>query len=275
MPLDLSSFPLYLFQASQERAWTAAEIDYSREGEHWASLNDDEQTLLGRLIAGFRLGERGVTHELAPLLAVVRDEKRLDEELYITAQIFEEARHVEFFERWLQAALPGVWGVDLPYPELRGDLFGAHLPEVMRSLNDDRSLRNQLRAVMMYHFYIEGIGAESAYPLFFSVFEKTGLFPALAEGIRLIRRDEARHIAFGTYYLQRLLEENSELKEAFEEECSVIETYLDSSGRDPFEPFEGRNVPFGLEPGKFTGLYRECYRLQKRNVYERTQPVGV
>ena len=89
MPLDLSSFPMYLFQASQERAWITAGIDYSREGEHWASLNEDEQTFLGRLVAGFRVGERGVTHELAPLLTVVRDEKRLDEELYLTAQIFE------------------------------------------------------------------------------------------------------------------------------------------------------------------------------------------
>ena len=273
MPLDLSSFPMHLFQASQERAWVAAEIDYSREADHWQSLNDDEQTLLGRLIAGFRVGERGVTHELSPLLSVVRDEKRLDEELFVTAQIFEEARHVEFFERWLDAALPGVWGVDLPYPELRGDLFGARLPEVMRSLNDDPSPRNQLRAVMMYHFYIEGIGAESGYPLYYAVFDKTGLFPALAEGIRLIRRDEARHIAYGTYYLQRLLEKHPELERGFEEECATIETYLDPAGLDTFEPFAGREIPFGLDPEKYAGLYRECFALQKRNVYERTQPV--
>ena len=275
MPLDLNSFPMYLFQASQERAWTASAIDFSKEREHWQSLSDDEWLLLGRLVAGFRVGERGVTHELAPLAAVLRDEKRLDEEMYVTVQLFEEARHVEFFERWIEAAIPGVWGTDVPYPELSGDLFGARLPEVMRSLSTDSSQENQLRAVMMYHFYIEGIGAEASYPLYFTIFEKTGKFPALAEGIRLIRRDEARHIAFGTYLIQRLLEENPELEDTFEAECAVIEGYMEPQGRDTFEPFEGREIPFGLDPGYFRSLYQECFDLQKRNVYERQQPVAI
>lgn len=275
MPVDLNSFPMYLFQASQERAWTASAIDFSQEREHWQSLSEDEWLLLGRLVAGFRVGERGVTHELAPLAGVLRDERRLDEEMYVTAQLFEEARHVEFFERWIQAAIPGVWGTDVPYPELRGDLFGARLPEVMRSLSTDSSPENQLRAVMMYHFYIEGIGAEASYPLFFTILENTSKFPALGEGVRLIRRDEARHIAFGTYLIQRLLEENPELEDSFEAECAVIEGYMEPQGRDTFEPFEGREVPFGLDPSHFRGLYQQCFDLQKRNVYERQQPVAV
>ena len=207
MPLALDSFPMHLFRASQERGWVASAIDFSNERAHWASLADDERELFSRLIAGFRVGERGVTHELAPLQHVLREEKRLDEELYVTAQLFEEARHVEFFERWLDAALPGVWGKDIPYPELTGDLFSARLPEIMRALLTDASPRAQVRAIVTYHFNIEGIGAESAYPIYYEVFDKTGLFPAMREGITLIRRDEARHIAFGTYLLNRLINE--------------------------------------------------------------------
>jgi ribonucleoside-diphosphate reductase beta chain len=275
MPLDLDSFPMYLFQASQERAWTAAAIDYSQEAEHWLTLGDDERDFFGRLIAGFRVGERGVTHELAPLAAVLRDEKRLDEEMYVTVQLFEEARHVEFFERWLDAALPGVWGRDLPYPELRGDLFGAKLPEVMRALNTDPSPEAQLRAVIMYHFYIEGIGAEAAYPLYLAIFDKTGLFPAMAEGIKLIRRDEARHIAFGTYLLQRLLDEHPSLEAVFESEMEVIASYMEMADDQTFGPFEGKPTPFGLDAAKFRGLYRECYELQRRNVFSRELPKAV
>ncbi len=272
MPLDLDSFPMVLFQASQERAWVAATIDYSKEAEHWQALSDDERDFFGRLIAGFRVGERGVTHELAPLAAVLRDEKRLDEEMYVTAQLFEEARHVEFFERWLDAALPGVWGRDLPYPELRGDLFGAKLPAVMRALVSDPSPEAQLRAVVLYHFYVEGIGAEAAYPLYFAIFEKTGMFPAMAEGIQLIRRDEARHIAFGTYLLQRLLADNPQLEAVFEAEMELIESSIELSGEEAFAPFEGRPTPFGLDPDDYRGLYRENYELQRRNVFSRELP---
>lgn len=275
MPLDLDSFPMYLFQASQERAWTASAIDYSHEREHWASLADDERELLSRLVAGFRVGERGVTHELAPLLQVVRDEGRLDEELYVTAQIFEEARHVEFFERWITAALPGVWGKDIPYPKLSGDLFSARLPAVMRALLTDPSPAAQVRAVMTYHFYVEGVGAESSYPMYFEIFEKTGLFPALERGITLIRRDEARHIAFGCHLLQRLLAEHAEAEECFQAELAALEPYIDSAAAQTFETFAEGSVPFGLDRERYRRIYRENFELQKRNVYERQLPTAV
>ena len=72
MPLPLDSFPMHLLRASQERGWVAAAIDLSNERAHWASLDGDERELFSRLIAGFRVGERGVTHELAPLQAKFR-----------------------------------------------------------------------------------------------------------------------------------------------------------------------------------------------------------
>ena len=275
MPLDLESFPMYLFQASQERAWTAAAIDFSRERDHWASLSDDEREVLGRLVAGFKVGERGVTHELSPLLHVVRDEGRLDEELYVTAQIFEEARHVEFFERWIDAAIPGVWGRDVPYPRLEGDLFSTRLPEVMRTLLVDPSVPNQVRAVMIYHFYVEGVGAESSYPMYYDIFERTGLFPALKEGITLIRRDEARHIAYGCYVLQRLLDDHAEAREVFEAELAAIEELVDEAGQQNLRGFEAGSVPFGLDPDKVRRLYRQNFELQKRNVFERQLPAAV
>jgi ribonucleoside-diphosphate reductase beta chain len=269
MPLPLDSFPMHLFRASQERGWVPSTFDYSRERAHWASLGDDERELLSRLIAGFRVGERGVTHELAPLQQVLREEKRLDEELYVTAQMFEEARHVEFFERWLDAALPGVWGKDIPYPQLTGDLFNTRLPEVMRALYTDASPASQVRAIVTYHFYVEGIGAESGYPIYYEVFAKTGLFPALKEGIALIRRDEARHIAFGTYLLNRLITESREAADAFEAELAALEPFIEAGATQTFAPFEGRPTPFGLDRAKFHGFYRENFDVMKRAVYER------
>jgi ribonucleoside-diphosphate reductase beta chain len=275
MPLDVDSFPMRLFRASQERGWIASAIDYSRERDHWLSLNDDERELLIRLVAGFRVGERGVTHELAPLQTVLRNERRLDEEMYVTAQMFEEARHVEFFERWIEAALPGVFGKDVPYPKLVGDLFSERLPAVMRALYDDGSPRAQLRAVVVYHLYVEGVGAEAAYPIYFHIFERTGLFPALREGITLIRRDEARHIAFGTYLLQRLLAENPGLQATFEEEVEGMRPYAAEAAAQTFGPFSGRSAPFGLDAEHYRVLYLENFSLQKRNVFERRLPAVV
>ena len=145
----------------------------------------------------------------------------------------------------------------------------------MRALMSDPSPEAQLRAVVMYHFYVEGIGAEASYPLYFAIFEKTGMFPAMAEGIQLIRRDEARHIAFGTYLLQRLLEEHPHLEAVFESEMAVIESYIELAGEETFAPFAGRPTPFGLDPDDYRGLYRENYELQRRNVFSRELPKAV
>ena len=114
-----------------------------------------------RLTVGFLVGERGVTHDLAPLQQALRRERgRMEEEMYLTAQLFEEARHVEFFQRWFDATLPGTLGTDVPYPNLEGDLFSVRLPAVMRALNDDPSPEAQIRALVTYHLYIEGVGAD-------------------------------------------------------------------------------------------------------------------
>ena len=48
---------------------------------------------------------------------------------------------------------------------------------------------------------------------------------------------------------------------------------MEPQGRDTFAPFEGREVPFGLDPAYFRDLYQQCFDLQKRNVRERRQPV--
>ena len=35
---------------------------------------------------------------------------------------------------------------------------------------------------MLYHFYVEGVGAEASYPIYYKIFERTGKLPALNRG---------------------------------------------------------------------------------------------
>lgn len=269
MPFRFDSFATRLFVKSQERAWQPAQIDYSQELDHWQALNQDEQELLLRLVDGFLVGERGVTHDLAPLLIAIRRERgRMEEEMFVAAQLFEEARHVEFFERWIDAALPGKLGQDIPYPKLTGDLFSVRLRETMEALLTDESPLAQIRALVIYHQYIEGVGAEASYPMYFEICQD-GRFPALLEGITLIRRDEARHIAFGTHVIQRILEEHPELVSDWEAEIESYRPFVQEGARQTFAPFDGRDTPFGLVEEKYRNLYLENFEQQKRDVVSR------
>ncbi|HVS62331.1 MAG TPA: ribonucleotide-diphosphate reductase subunit beta [Thermoanaerobaculia bacterium] len=268
MPVDLDSFPIRLFVKSQERAWAPTAIDYSHEASDWLALDDDERQLLLRLVSGFLVGERGVTHELAPLQQALRRRRgNMEAEMYVTAQMFEEARHVEFFQRWIDAALPGVLGRDIPYPELEGDMFSHRLPAVMEALSTDATEEAIVRAVTTYHMVIEGVNAEASYPIYFDLIEASKRFPALAAGIRLIRRDEARHIAFGTWLLQTLVERDPPLREVFEAEMESLRPYALGLGQI-FEPF-GDRLPFGLVASRYAELSNEHYAAQLRAIDER------
>ena len=54
-----------------------------------------------RLTSMFQAGEEAVVLDLLPLVAVVAAEGRLEEELYLTSFLWEEAKHVETFRRFL------------------------------------------------------------------------------------------------------------------------------------------------------------------------------
>ena len=265
MPIDHDSLPMRLFTASHGRAWNPDDIDFSQEQSDWLALADDERQLLLRLVSGFRIGERGVTHELAPLQLRFRRGGWLEEEIFVAAQMYEEARHVQFFERWLVEALPGRFGVDIPFPELQGDMFSVRLPGTMQSLLGDDSPEALVRAVMLYHFYVEGVGAEAGYVMFHSIFERSGRFPGLRQGIRLIQRDEARHISFGVHVLQKLLGEHAGLVGLFENEAAGLRHQAEEDSEQILAGFATGSIPFGVDPA----AYRQCYLDRLHEMWRR------
>ena len=268
MPVDHDSLPMRLFTASHGRTWNPNDIDFSQERSQWLALAEDERQLLLRLVSGFRVGERGVTHELAPLQLRFRNDGWLEEEMFVAAQMYEEARHVQFFERWLVEALPGRFGVDIPYPELEGDLFSDRLPRTMRALLKDDSPEALLRAVMLYHFYVEGVSAESGYTVFHTIFEGSGRFEGLEQGIRLIQRDEARHISFGVYVLRRLLAEHGHLADLFESQVAGFRHLAMEDPEQIVVGFQPGNIPFGVDPAAYRRCYREKVEEMRRRVTE-------
>lgn len=266
MPIDFDSLPLRELRKGRSLAWEPHDIDMSRDRVDWLKLGNDEQDFILGQVVGFLVGERAVAHDLAPLQQAIRKEKgRMDEEMYLTQQMYEESVHVEFFQRWLNETLPGVLGKDIPYPEGNGAVFSRTLPEAMQALSTDKSPEAQMRATVVYHQMVEGVLAELGYEIFFTCLDKEGVLPGLREGLRNIQQDEARHIAFGTYFAQRLISERPELSAAFEREMeSIHEETVNSS--DNFMGKYRDNVPFGLDRLRFRELAETLYQRRMRAV---------
>ena len=196
-----------LFQkAKRLGTWDPQAIDFTREASDWSAFVDDERDFILRTVSLFQAGEEGVTSDLLPLIMAVAEEGRIEEEIFLTSFLWEEAKHVEFFRRWLD-----VVGVreDLERfmtPSYR-HLFLVELPSALDALKTDRSTEAQIRASVTYNMIIEGVLAETGYHGFRQSLEANGKLPGLLDGIRLISRDESRHIRYGVYLLDRLINE--------------------------------------------------------------------
>lgn len=267
MPIDFDSLPLKELRKGRELCWDPHAIDFSKDTEQWKSLSDDERELLLSQVFGFLVGERAVTHDLAPLQQALRRERcHMEEEMYITQQLFEEATHVEFFQRWLYEVLPGALGEEVPYPRgERSQVLSRLLPEAMNALHDDHSPEAQLHAVVVYHQIVEGVLAELGYQIFYDCLDKRNLLPGLREGVRNIQVDESRHVAFGTYLAQRIIRDHPELKDRFIAEMDEILPATMRSAEALFEYYDDP-MPFGLDRERLTKLALDLHKRRIRAV---------
>jgi ribonucleoside-diphosphate reductase beta chain len=212
-------------KAKRLGVWDPRSIDLTQDRLHWQQIPEDRREGVLRLIVGFQAGEEAVTLDLLPLILVMAKEGRLEEEMFLTTFLWEEAKHTEFFRRFLDE----VAEVSEDLHEYRAggnatgrDLFSDDLSEVMGALITDQSPAAQLRASVLYNMFIEGVLAEAGYQRFASLLDQTGMMPGLREGLGYIKRDESRHIAYGTFLVSRLLAEQPSLWSQVEEQMNEL-----------------------------------------------------
>ena len=88
-------------KAKRLGVWDPRDVDLARDAEDWLGLDEEQRDVILRLTALFQGGEESVTTDLLPLMMVVAQEGRLEEEMYLTSFLWEEAKHVEAFRRFL------------------------------------------------------------------------------------------------------------------------------------------------------------------------------
>ncbi|HEX9133651.1 MAG TPA: ribonucleotide-diphosphate reductase subunit beta, partial [Ktedonobacteraceae bacterium] len=94
--------PMRLYHKAKKLGiWDPQSLDFSQDILDWQRLKDMEKETLLQLTTLFQAGEECVTLDLLPLVMVIAQEGRLEEEMYLTTFLWEEAKHTEFFRRFL------------------------------------------------------------------------------------------------------------------------------------------------------------------------------
>jgi ribonucleoside-diphosphate reductase beta chain len=252
--LAYDSFPFKLWQkAKRYGVWDPAAIDFGRDASDWRTLTDPERDLLLRLTALFQGGEEAVTLDLLPLIGAVAADGQLEEEIYLTSFLWEEAKHVEFFRRFLDGVTGERTDLGRYHTPSYVALFGTELPVAMDRLRDDRTPAALARASVTYNMIVEGVLAETGYHGYYSALRRRGVLPAMQAGITEVKRDESRHLAYGVYLLSRLVAEHGDpVWDAIEERMNALLPLAVGVIAEAFAPYDP--IPFGLELEEFIGF---------------------
>jgi ribonucleoside-diphosphate reductase beta chain len=241
--------PMTLYEkAKRLGAWNPSDLDFSRDREDWQRLNVDERTILLHLTSMFVAGEEAVTLDLLPLMRAIAREGRIEEEMYLTTFLFEEAKHTDFFHRFLEEVGESSDLQRYHMPCFRALVCEA-LPRALHALDTDASPRALTRAATTYNLVVEGILGETGYHGYFTILDNHGILPAQRAGVALVKQDEARHIAYGIYLLSRLMAEDESLWGVIEETMTELLPITLSIVSETFASYTP--VPFGLVESEF------------------------
>ena len=248
--LDRDLPPMRLYEKAKRLGiWNPSDIDLSKDQKDWLALREDEKDLICRLLAMFVAGEEAVTLDLLPLIRVIAQEGRVEEEIYLTTFLFEEAKHTDFFRRFLDDVVVVSMDLSLYHTGNYRHIFYEALPSALSTLDTDPSPSAQIRASVTYNMIVEGVLAETGYHAFFTMLERNDLMPGLRRGISLLKQDESRHIAYGVYLLSRLVAEHPDEWDTLESQMNSLLPGAIGVIGDAFAAYEV--VPFGLVEDDF------------------------
>ncbi|PSP94837.1 ribonucleoside-diphosphate reductase [Halobacteriales archaeon QS_1_68_44] len=188
------------------------------------ALGEAEFEDLMQTLALFGAGEESVTEDLAPLSVALED---INDQMFISSQIYEEAKHTQFFDRyWREVVFPVAEARDFErvaptdqrfFPDGYVELFERTETAMERLLTDDTP-ENRVRAYCHYHLVVESVLAQTGYYGITSSMSPRGdddvatrdlpHLEGLVEGISYIRSDEGRHVGFGMQQVQTHLAED-------------------------------------------------------------------
>ncbi|MFL5845430.1 MAG: ribonucleotide-diphosphate reductase subunit beta [Solirubrobacteraceae bacterium] len=233
--------PQQLYELWERQQWQSHTIDFTKDREDWAALSPELKANLSWNLSSFFVGEERVTTQFTGLVAAYESQ---GEEAFLTTQQVDEARHAQHFNRFYEQVLQIDGSFEDRLERAREDLnapflelFDVHLVNACDRLMADRTDREaKVDYVTTYHMIIEGTLALTGQYFLTDYCEKQGILPGFLEGFQNISRDEHRHVAYGTWYLQQAAKDpalRSRIQDKLLELIPLAAGVLIPTGQDP------------------------------------------
>ena len=249
--------PQQLYELWERQNWQSHTIDFTRDREDWAAMDDQLRARMAWNLSSFFVGEERVTTQFSGLVMAYESQS---EEAFLATQQVDEARHAQHFNRFYEEVL----GIDGTFEDrlqrAREDLNPAFLEMFdgvlvdwgRRLIDNPRDIEAKVDFVTLYHMIIEGTLALTGQWFLTDYMERHQILPGWVEGFRRISQDEHRHVAYGTWFLREKAKDPS-LRQRVAERLSELIPLA-----------AGVLVPTGADPENYTIL---DYSMEETNAY--------
>lgn len=269
--LEVRASPFSALYAHWERnQWSPLELDLAADRASFAALEEEEQAALLWIFAHRFHAEFNVARLLAPLLLAAPD---YEVQLLLATQVADEHRHLQAVLRiydevfGVHGGIEAVRALADKNEDVVAKTLYNRLEHYVARLSKDSDEDEFLAAVVVYHLLGEGVIARTAQNLAADQYERLD-FPGLAQGQRLVARDEARHIGIGVSYVRRRMETEPErarqvVEDVVKELVATAEEMLDAANTRMADLV---TAGYGVDPQGFFDEAMRLTRLRLRSI---------
>jgi ribonucleoside-diphosphate reductase beta chain len=245
--LDALAFAMYQ-KAVRLGTWQPSAVDLGRDKPDVEALDERHRAYLERFAAAFYNAEENVAKLFGPWVMAA---PTVWMQAFFSTQLLEEFKHVEFFHRYFGEVF-GHRNFRSALANPVHDTLRDRSRRILQALDEGEAARTLalIEGTTHYMCVIEGVQAMTGYGIFHDVFARKGLVPGFAEGYKLIRQDEGRHVGFGLRFLRHYARREpryaARIREIMEEYLPLIRVRygqkMEVNGRLYEPPDEERGV---------------------------------
>ena len=242
-----------LYYRWERQQWEAGAIDFAQDRVDWQAFPKDLQRSFLWGLSSFYVGEEQVTHTLVPFVDAVPTE---EQQVFLSTQLVDEARHTVFFDRFYSEALDEQGSDMKSRLERQSERLNAGfrtlllemLPAAAQKIRTEKTLDALVEGVVLYHIVIEGTLALTGQRFLLNFLREKDVLPGFRQGFTAVARDESRHVNFGVRFLGEMVSREPRfadvIRRRLEELTPVGLSVIDPPGGDPsfFDP-----LPYGPE----------------------------
>lgn len=264
----------------EHQQWQATEIDFSQDKDDWAAMPQVLRDNMLGAMTGFYQGEESVTRNLAPLLIAA---PTVEQEIFLSTQIVDEARHLVFFERFYKEVI----GLAGDVQDHLGTLFESHnrwyktlffdeklgldgRADALRADPKDRRLYAE--TVTLYHMVLEAGLALLGQRFLLDMCRGVGKLPGFYEGFMAVTRDESRHVGGGVRILRELRENDPSIGDHILGVMHDSMPHIVRLVNDPDDDYDPAIIEF--VPEGYLQSPQEGHRYSLHHIMKRLSAVG-